>query len=53
MDRKVREFVVVLEDEGGGYVTVARSFERHMQGDGLNEVVRSVLGVACLVPGFL
>ncbi len=44
MDKKVREFIVViLEDEGGGYIAIVPELPGcHTQGDSLDEVIKNV-----------
>ena len=44
MDKRMREFsVVILEDEGGGYIAIAPELPGcHTQGDSLDEVVRNI-----------
>ena len=44
MDKRVREFtVVILEDEGGGYVAIVPELPGcHTQGDSLDEVMENV-----------
>ena len=44
MDKKMHEFnVVILEDEGGGYIALVPELPGcHTQGDSLDEVIRNI-----------
>ncbi len=44
VEKRVREFsVVILEDEGGGYIAVVPELPGcHTQGDSLDEVIKNV-----------